>query len=93
MQGQVHNSASRPLFVAWKGVVSCKTKTGAAMHPGEMGEVAALDLGCSTGATTFELARCFHVVVGVDQAQHFINAAKVGGAAGWGLPPTTVCLM
>eukprot|EP00891_Asterochloris_glomerata_P009905 jgi/Astpho2/9905/fgenesh1_pg.00152_%23_23_t len=44
---------------------------------GEMGEVAALDLGCSTGATTFELARCFHVVVGVDQAQHFINAAKV----------------
>ena len=62
------------------------------MHAGEMGEVAALDLGCSTGATTFELARCFHVVVGVDQAQHFINAAKVGGAVDRGLPPIPITL-
>ena len=69
-----------------------ETKIGPDLHAGEMGEVAALDLGCSTGATTFELARCFHVVVGVDQAQHFINAAKVDGAVDRGLPPETIML-
>ena len=71
------------------GRVCYETRT---VHAGEMGEVAALDLGCSTGATTFELAHCFHVVVGVDQAQHFINAAKVGAAVDRGLPPETIML-
>lgn len=44
---------------------------------GEFGEPSALDLGCGVGATTFELARAFPRVIGVDSAKACINAAKV----------------
>lgn len=36
----------------------------------------ALDLGCAVGRSTFELSRYCHRVVGIDNSQHFIQAAK-----------------
>lgn len=44
---------------------------------GELGDVAALDLGCAVGGGCFELARAFSRVVGVDSSAHFIRAAQV----------------
>jgi 2-polyprenyl-3-methyl-5-hydroxy-6-metoxy-1,4-benzoquinol methylase len=35
----------------------------------------ALDLGCAVGMSTFELARCFQEVIGIDISQRFIDAA------------------
>ncbi len=43
---------------------------------GELGAPTALDIGCAVGGATFELARCFHLVVGVDYSQHFVDAAN-----------------
>eukprot|EP00754_Rhynchopus_humris_P044231 Rhum_TRINITY_DN3950_c0_g1::Rhum_TRINITY_DN3950_c0_g1_i1::g.12520::m.12520 len=37
----------------------------------------AYDIGCSVGATTFELSKSFEKVVGVDFSHGFIDAAKV----------------
>lgn len=36
----------------------------------------ALDIGCSVGGMSFELARTFTDVVGIDFSQHFIDAAN-----------------
>lgn len=36
----------------------------------------ALDLGCSVGRSTFELARYCHEVIGIDYSQRFIDTAK-----------------
>lgn len=35
-----------------------------------------LDIGCSVGGSSFELARSFNEVVGIDFSQHFIDAAN-----------------
>ena len=35
----------------------------------------AMDLGCAVGRTTFELARNFKEVIGIDYSRHFIDAA------------------
>ena len=35
----------------------------------------ALDIGCAVGRSTFELARCFKEVIGIDISQRFIDAA------------------
>ncbi|CAD7704115.1 unnamed protein product [Ostreobium quekettii] len=43
---------------------------------GENGEVTALDVGCAVGGTTFELARSFPHVLGLDYSQKFVSAAK-----------------
>lgn len=40
------------------------------------GSLRALDLGCSVGRSTFELARHCEEVIGIDYSQAFINAAK-----------------
>ena len=37
----------------------------------------ALDIGCAVGASSFELARHYDEVVGVDFSQHFVDAANV----------------
>jgi len=42
----------------------------------------ALDVGCSVGGSTFELARTFERAVGVDYSAAFIDAAKTMGNAG-----------
>ena len=56
----------------------CERHCGALFDfTGEFGDATALDLGCGVGATTFELARAFSRVVGVDSAKACINAAKV----------------
>lgn len=44
---------------------------------GELGDVAALDLGCAVGGASFQLARAFPRVVGVDSSAHFVKAAQV----------------
>ena len=44
---------------------------------GELGDVAALDLGCAVGGGSYELAKAFPRVVGVDSSAHFIKAAQV----------------
>jgi len=36
----------------------------------------ALDIGCAVGASTFELARHYDDVIGIDFSQHFIDAAN-----------------
>jgi SAM-dependent methyltransferase len=36
----------------------------------------ALDVGCAVGGATFELARSFEAVVGLDFSHAFIHAAK-----------------
>lgn len=42
---------------------------------GELGAPTALDVGCAVGGATFELARVFPLVVGLDYSQHFVDAA------------------
>ena len=37
----------------------------------------ALDIGCAVGASSFELARRFDEVVGIDYSQSFVNACNV----------------
>ncbi len=44
---------------------------------GEAGETLALDVGCAVGGATFELARSFQNVIGIDYSQAFVDAAKV----------------
>lgn len=36
----------------------------------------ALDIGCAVGGSTFELAKHFDEVVGIDFSQHFVDAAN-----------------
>lgn len=48
---------------------------------GEGGEALALDIGCAVGGASFELARAFPHVLGIDFSQHFVNAANVRTAA------------
>lgn len=36
----------------------------------------ALDIGCAVGASSFELARRFDEVVGIDYSQSFVNACN-----------------
>lgn len=40
------------------------------------GKRRALDIGCAVGGTSFELAKHFEEVVGIDFSQHFIDAAN-----------------
>lgn len=49
---------------------------------GELGAPTALDVGCAVGGATFELARVFPLVVGLDYSQHFVDAASVMQATG-----------
>jgi len=44
---------------------------------GERGETIALDIGCTVGGLSFELARSFQLVSAVDPSRHCINAAEV----------------
>lgn len=37
----------------------------------------ALDIGCAVGASSFELAKYFDKVVGIDFSQHFVDAANL----------------
>jgi 2-polyprenyl-3-methyl-5-hydroxy-6-metoxy-1,4-benzoquinol methylase len=46
---------------------------------GERGETLALDIGCAVGGATFELARSFSHVLGIDYSQSFVDAAQVRG--------------
>eukprot|EP01024_Parvocaulis_polyphysoides_P041535 TRINITY_DN38096_c0_g1_i2.p2 TRINITY_DN38096_c0_g1~~TRINITY_DN38096_c0_g1_i2.p2 ORF type:complete len:152 (-),score=33.93 TRINITY_DN38096_c0_g1_i2:95-550(-) len=43
---------------------------------GESGESCALDVGCAVGGMSFELARYFENVLGIDYSNHFIAAAQ-----------------
>jgi len=43
-----------------------------------------VDIGCAVGGASFELARAFPHVLGIDFSQHFVNAANVS-EGGWGL--------
>lgn len=36
-----------------------------------------MDIGCAVGGASFELARAFPHVMGIDFSQHFVNAANV----------------
>ncbi|MFA6144897.1 MAG: putative 4-mercaptohistidine N1-methyltransferase [Sulfurimonas sp.] len=47
----------------------------AIQYTSETKQQKALDLGCATGRASFELARCFEHVDGVDYSQAFIDAA------------------
>lgn len=44
---------------------------------GERGETTALDIGCTVGGISFELARSFQLVRAVDPSKQCINAAEV----------------
>ena len=44
--------------------------------------LSALDIGCAVGGSTFELAKTFDRVVGVDQSEAFVSAAKSMGVKG-----------
>ena len=44
---------------------------------GERGETTALDIGCTVGGLSFELARSFQLVRAVDPSRQCINAAEV----------------
>eukprot|EP01023_Acetabularia_acetabulum_P041962 TRINITY_DN4113_c1_g1_i2.p1 TRINITY_DN4113_c1_g1~~TRINITY_DN4113_c1_g1_i2.p1 ORF type:complete len:295 (-),score=35.23 TRINITY_DN4113_c1_g1_i2:26-910(-) len=55
---------------------------------GESGESCALDLGCAVGGMTFELAKYFENVLGIDYSNHFIAAAQEMKAEGH-----TICCM
>ncbi|GFO37976.1 type 11 methyltransferase [Plakobranchus ocellatus] len=46
------------------------------MQPKEGIYTRALDIGCSVGRSTFELARVVNEVIGIDYSQSFIDAAK-----------------
>lgn len=41
-----------------------------------------LDIGCAVGGTSFELAKSFDEVLGIDFSQHFIDAANEMKSAG-----------
>ena len=57
--------------------------TSAAMPvaAGEAGSAVALDIGCAVGGATFQLARAFPHVLGIDFSQQFVNAANVSACA------------
>lgn len=42
----------------------------------DLGKIRALDLGCAVGGSTFELARHFEEVVGIDYSQSFVDACN-----------------
>uniref|UniRef100_A0A061QMJ7 Methyltransferase type 11 domain-containing protein n=1 Tax=Tetraselmis sp. GSL018 TaxID=582737 RepID=A0A061QMJ7_9CHLO len=43
---------------------------------GESDPPSALDVGCAVGGASFELAKSFEMVVGLDYSQHFVDAAE-----------------
>lgn len=45
-------------------------------HGSASGKGRALDIGCAVGASSFELAREYDEVVGIDFSQHFVDAAN-----------------
>mmetsp|Transcript_31829 Transcript_31829/g.82406 ORF Transcript_31829/g.82406 Transcript_31829/m.82406 type:complete len:314 (-) Transcript_31829:51-992(-) len=49
---------------------------------GELDPPSALDLGCAVGGASFELAKSFELVVGMDYSQHFVDAANAMKAKG-----------
>ena len=46
---------------------------------GERGPTIAMDLGCAVGGASFELARSFDSVLGIDYSHAFVEAAQVRG--------------
>ena len=42
----------------------------------------ALDIGCAVGGASFELAKTYERVVGVDRSEAFVSAAKSMGLEG-----------
>ncbi len=48
---------------------------------GEREEPTAVDVGCAVGGASFELARAFPHVLGIDYSKHFVDAAEVGWQA------------
>jgi len=50
---------------------------------GDIDEPTALDIGCGVGGISFELARSFPHVIGVDASTACINAAKTMKERGW----------
>ncbi len=59
--------------------ICCCLLVPAALVAGERGDTVALDIGCAVGGASFELARSFNHVLGIDFSQHFVNAANVRG--------------
>ena len=49
--------------------------------PGERKPPLAIDVGCAVGGATFELARAFPHVLGIDYSQTFVNTANVSSGA------------
>ncbi|KAL4447393.1 hypothetical protein ABPG75_004612 [Micractinium tetrahymenae] len=50
---------------------------------GERGDPMAVDIGCAVGGASFELARAFPHVLGIDYSQHFVDAANTMKERGW----------
>ncbi|KAG2498281.1 hypothetical protein HYH03_003542 [Edaphochlamys debaryana] len=50
---------------------------------GERAEPTALDVGCAVGGASFELARAFPHVLGLDYSHHFVDAAEAMKAKGF----------
>ncbi|KAL4427428.1 hypothetical protein ABPG77_000717 [Micractinium sp. CCAP 211/92] len=62
----------------------CERHCGALQDfTGERGDTVALDIGCAVGGASFELARSFNHVLGIDFSQHFVNAANTMKERGW----------
>jgi SAM-dependent methyltransferase len=51
-------------------------------HSAKDGRKRALDIGCAVGASSFELARAYEEVVGIDFSNHFVDAANTMKAHG-----------
>lgn len=49
---------------------------------GEREEPTAVDVGCAVGGASFELARAFPHVLGIDYSKHFVDAAEAMREAG-----------
>ncbi|MFQ3578338.1 MAG: putative 4-mercaptohistidine N1-methyltransferase [Verrucomicrobiia bacterium] len=77
-----HYGSPEEILPAWQGVVPppdvlafpvrCVTETFSAGRGGRR----ALDVGCAVGRSSFELARRFSEVVGIDYSQAFIDVAR-----------------
>ncbi|PRW60369.1 hypothetical protein C2E21_0705 [Chlorella sorokiniana] len=62
----------------------CERHCGALQDfTGEREEATAVDIGCAVGGASFELARAFPHVLGIDFSQHFVNAANTVKERGW----------
>jgi SAM-dependent methyltransferase len=80
---------SRCAELCAKHTKSCKIARGASQQEGPI--TMALDVGCAVGGASFELARHFREVVGIDFSRAFIQTAKLMKEHGK-LPYTSVRL-